>query len=387
MNNVSKIGLDCVGCRSCEQSCVKSCIEMKENKEGFIYPLVDDLTCISCGICLKRCPVYSGTDKYSQPLEVFALKSKDKSSIYQSASGGAADLAAKVILERHGVVYGAAYTNDLKVQHICITSNEERVKLQSSKYVQSDLNDCFTKVKKQLISGKLVLFTGVPCQVEGLYSFLGKEYENLYTLDLICHGVPSQKFLDKYLAYQEKCIRSKILYINFRSKDKRGWGTQYLLKTRTETRAKTRTMSLDKYGKHFMEGDCYRESCYRCRYANTKRVGDLTVGDFWGIDKCHPEFSSTLGVSSMFVNSEKGRRLLMWLGEDAETITSSLQNAMIKQGNLIQPTTRPKSRDIFYSHIDEEGFIDKLKIGLQVKERVKAFFPRWIVVKLKKYSR
>ena len=136
---------------------------------------------------------------------------------------------------------------------------------------------------------------------------MGGNPENLYTVDLICHGVPSPKFFKKYLEYQNKQTAGRVIYFNFRSKDKRGWGTQYLLKTKTKT--KTKTLSLDRYGKHFMDGDCYRESCYKCAYANTSRVGDLTVGDFWGIAKSHPSFNSPKGVSSVFVNTEKGQKL------------------------------------------------------------------------------
>ena len=277
------------------------------------------------------------------------------------------------------MVYGAAYDEQLAVSHIEVTDEAEREKLQSSKYVQSDPKDSYAKVKQRLSEGKTVLFTGTPCQIAGLYAFLGGNPENLYTVDLICHGVPSPKFFKKYLEYQNKQTAGRVIYFNFRSKDKRGWGTQYLLKTKT----KTKTLSLDRYGKHFMDGDCYRESCYQCAYANTSRVGDLTVGDFWGIAKSHPNFNSPKGVSSVFVNTEKGQKLFELMRPLAEVDEATLEEGMVKQHNLVRPSSRPASRDNFYKGIDEPGFIEHIKVGLQPKARLKSILPNKLIQKIK----
>lgn len=333
----------CVGCKSCEQSCPKHCISMVENREGFWYPSVNEKSCIECGLCLKKCPVENTEFHRNEPQKVWAWRNKNDTDIMRSASGGAADSAAKTILQMCGVVYGAAYDKQLAVSHIEVTDEAEREKLQSSKYVQSDPKDSYAKVKKRLSEGKTVLFTGTPCQIAGLYAFLGGDHENLYTVDLICHGVPSPKFFKKYLEYQSKQTAGRVIYFNFRSKDKRGWGTQYLLKTKT----KTKTLSLDRYGKHFMDGDCYRESCYQCAYANTSRVGDLTVGDFWGIAKSHPDFNSPKGVSSVFVNTEKGQKLFEMMRPFAEVEEATLEEGMVKQGNLVNPRSDQKKDHIF----------------------------------------
>ena len=381
MNNVSKIGLQCVGCRSCEQSCPKQCIKMEENIEGFIYPNIDTELCINCGICLNVCPVENEELHRNQPFEVWAWKNKNEVDIMRSASGGAADSAAKTILENGGVVYGAAYDNEFTVTHVEIDNDKNRYRLQSSKYVQSDLKNTYSLVKKNLSEGKIVLYTGTPCQISGLYAYLGGDKENLYTLDLICHGVPSPKLFKKYIEYQGKKIGEEIVSFNFRSKDKRGWGTQYLLKTKTKT--KTKALSLDRYGKHFMEGDCYRECCYQCSYANISRVGDLTVGDFWGIAKSHPDFNSPKGVSSVFINTEKGQALFEQMKEFAYIEQATLEEGMLKQGNLIKPSNRLKCRNDFYKNIDENDFIDKLDVGLQMKERLKAVLPVEVIRLLK----
>lgn len=300
----------------------------------------------------------------------------------RSASGGAADSAAKTILQTGGVVYGAAYDENLVVSHIEITTDSDREKIQSSKYVQSDLKDNYSKARRQLSEGQTVLFTGTPCQIAGLYAFLGGDQENLYTVDLICHGVPSPKFFKKYLEYQSKQIEGKVIYFNFRSKDKRGWGTQYLLKT--EKKTETKPLSLDRYGKHFMEGDCYRESCYQCAYANMNRVGDLTVGDFWGIAKSHPNFNSPKGVSSVFVNTEKGQKLFEMMRPLAEVEEATLEEGMVKQGNLVSPSGRPATRDAFYKDIDTLDFIEHIKVGLQLKERLKSVLPKGLIQRIKK---
>lgn len=381
MENVARIKEKCVGCKSCAQSCPKHCISMVENNEGFWYPSVDENNCIECGLCLKKCPMENTEFHRSVPQKVWALRNKNDADIMRSASGGAADSAAKTVLQMGGVVYGATYDEHLAVSHIEVTNEAEKEKLQSSKYVQSDPKDTYTKARQRLAGGKTVLFTGTPCQIAGLYAFLGSDHENLYTIDLICHGVPSPKFFKKYLEYQNKKMAGRVIYFNFRSKDKRGWGTQYLLKTKTKT--KTKILSLDRYGKHFMDGDCYRESCYQCAYANTSRVGDLTVGDFWGISKSHPNFNSTKGVSSVFVNTEKGQKLFEMMSPLAEVEETTLEEGMVKQHNLVQPSIRPTTRDTFYKGIDEYGFIEHIKVGFQPRARLKSLFPNKLIQKIK----
>ena len=381
MENISKIKEKCVGCKSCEQICPKHCIFMVENNEGFWYPSVVEKNCIGCKLCLKKCPVENTKFHRNEPQTVWAWRNKNDVDIMRSASGGAADSAAKTVLQMQGVVYGAAYDEQLAVNHIEVTDEAEREKLQSSKYVQSDPKNSYAKVKQRLSEGKTVLFTGIPCQIAGLYAFLGGDHENLYTIDLICHGVPSPKFFKKYLEYQNKQMAGRIIYFNFRSKDKRGWGTQYQLMTKTET--KTETLSLDRYGKHFMDGDCYRESCYQCDYANTSRAGDLTVGDFWGIAKSHSNFNSPKGVSSVFVNTEKGQKLFEMMRPLAEVEEATLEEGMVKQHNLVQPSSRPATRDTFYKGIDEPGFIEHIRVGLQPKARLKSVLPNKLIQKIK----
>lgn len=382
MKNISNVKNNCVGCRSCEQLCPQKCITLEPNHEGFLYPRIAEKKCIGCGVCLRACPTKNGAEHRHQPQSVWAFKNNNEQQIMESASGGAADVASEIILGRNGVVYGAAYDENLVVRHIEVTDKASKRELQSSKYVQSDLNQCYSKAKKALQNGKLVLFTGTPCQIAGLYAYLGGDQPGLYTLDLICHGVPSPKLFAKYLQYQEQKMNGKILQMNFRSKANRGWGTQYLLRTATKT--KTNILALDRYGKHFMAGDCYRECCYQCAYANMDRVGDITVGDFWGIFQSHPEFYSEKGISSVFVNTDKGMQLFEQMRKFAQVIPASIQEGMIKQGNLHHPTVRPSARDSFYERIDTEDYIHMLRVGLQPKERLKAAIPPRVLRLMKK---
>ena len=365
--NISDIGILCVGCRSCEQVCSIGSIFFISNKEGFLYPKVDSDKCIECGLCLKHCPIEKNR-KGKMPNAVYGLKNKNKNRIKQSASGGVSDLVAQYILEQNGCVFGCAYDENHRVHHIEVSNKDNLWKIQSSKYVQSDLTFCYSKIKERLEQGKDILFTGTPCQVAGLYSYMGRdEIDGLYTIDLICHGVPSPLFFKKYIEFEEKKLGERIENYNFRFKGKKGWGTQYQLKIDTKSQSQIKKMALDKYGKHFLAGDCYRESCYRCKYANIFRMGDISCGDFWGIEKEEPNFNDVNGVSLVLVNSLKGEYLYKSIRRYVYEVDVSLEKILPYQGNLKKPTGRPAERDTFYKDINSDDFIQKIKVGLQLK--------------------
>jgi coenzyme F420-reducing hydrogenase beta subunit len=349
---------------------------MCDNTEGFKYPSINVGNCNNCGKCIKCCPEVNSIGRTS-PKKILGFKNKDVDRLKHSASGGAADLISDLILTRGGTVFGSAYNEDLVVEHIEVTKREELYKLQSSKYVQSDLNNSFTKVADKLNSGRMVLFTGTPCQVAGLYSYLGNhDIAKLYTIDLICHGVPSPLLFKKYIEYQEHKLKEKIIFYDFRSKEKRGWGTQYLIKTKTKT--KTKVMGLDKYGRHFLDGDCYRESCYRCKYADSMRVADLTVGDFWGIEKIDASFFSEMGVSVVLANTDKGSELVKQIGSEADLLECRLEDILSRQWNLNNSTSRPPERNNIYDGINTctgIQYYNNLKVGLAIKDRIKYLLP------------
>ena len=285
MKNNIKIVDKCCGCFACGDACPKSAIKYKKDKDGFLYPYIDETKCINCGKCLKVCPrLNSQKNKFEQ--KGFVCYSKNESIYNNSASGGIFSELARYVLENDGVVFGAAFVN-LKVKHIRIDNLEELYKIQKSKYIQSDLRGIYLICKKELKLNKLVLFSGTPCQVTALRNFLGREYDNLITCDLVCHGVPSQKIFDKYIAYENKMNKGKIIDFTFRCKLKKRSSThtfRYVIKRDNgQTKDKIGNYYDSPYLMGFQKHIFLRESCYDCKYANIDRVGDITLGDFWNV--------------------------------------------------------------------------------------------------------
>jgi coenzyme F420-reducing hydrogenase beta subunit len=366
---------DCTGCRACEQKCPKHCILMKEDKEGFLMPYIDHSLCIECDVCATVCPLNKEIDG-NKPNSVFAVRYKNDAILSQSASGGAFAAIARTVLENGGIVYGAVYHDDLSVSHIAVYTISELYRMQSSKYVQSDTLKTFSEVKTALKGGMMVLYSGTPCQIGGLNAFLGKEYPNLLTVDIICHGVPSPKLFAKYIEWLGIKNKGKILSCNFRDKTG-GWGLGY--KTKTKTKTKTIDANADPYYSYFLKGHTYRECCYQCKYAKKERISDFTLGDYWGIQKEHPSFYSTKGVSLMMNNTTKAQK---WFNKNSELFyiqESSFEKASKHNINLLHPTERNEIRDAIYTQIDQpdviEYFDTNFPIHISVKEKIKIWLP------------
>lgn len=297
----------CTGCEACVNICPKQCISMIElpGTIGHLFPEVDESACINCGMCRRVCPSVNHVGKRYPPT-AFAGIHKVHAQYLSSTSGGAASAMAEAILEDGGVVYGCASMDNLEIRHIRIDNRGDLDKLKGSKYVQSRIFSVYKDVRKDLTDGLRVLFVGTPCQVAGLRSFLLKEYPGLYTVDLICHGVPSQIFLHNQI---RSLVGSRAWRVTFRKGndmglrlfDKSGemiyysniWNERYR----------------NIYYNTFIDGMTYRDSCYQCPYACPERVGDVTVGDFWGIgeDFIHDTVN---GLSCVLPLTEKGLELL-----------------------------------------------------------------------------
>ena len=354
----------CCGCRACEQICPKKAIFIVENKEGFLEPKIDMNKCIKCGLCVKKCPQINEIQKEDKVEKVYAAKNIKEQ--LTSSSGGIFSTIANKILKEDGIVFGAAYNDNNEVQHISISDVEDLQKLKGSKYVQSDTKNTFLEVKKYLECGKKVLYVGTPCQIAGLKSFLNKQYNNLLTVDFVCHGVPSPKLFKRYLEWVGK--GKKITDFRFRSKLKKGWGLcySYLI----GKKLKHGSVKMNPYYNAFLNGYTYRECCYNCKYATKQRISDITLCDYWGIEKEHPEFYDCKGVSGVIINTKKGVQMFQQIQKDLVYIESTLDKLKRKNHNLEKPAIRPKFRDFAYDGIFDKDFSVVIKENLHFKNRI-----------------
>ena len=392
MSNVSIVdNKSCYACNSCVLSCPKKCISLIEDKEGFYYPRIQEDLCIDCGICLKKCSTETLKVPDSFKKEFFGVKHNSVAKLKDSSSGALFAGLADYIIENNGIVYGCAYKKDsLDIHQISVFNSSDVNLLKGSKYIYSSTEDTFEEVKKILKddTNRIILYTGRPCQIAGLYAYLGYIPENLYTADIICHGVPSYKLFSKYLTWLGKKNGGEIIYYGFRDKDVGGWtcGGKTLIKTKTKTKTKTINGSTDPFYSSFLKGDIYRPSCYNCKFANLDlRPGDITMGDFWGVELLYPEFYDKNGVSCCVVNSSKGKELFEKVKSSFSIIEVTADDVIKHNKNLIMPTQRTERRDYIYNDIDnisESKFIKKLRQPLRM--RIKRIIISLLPFKLKR---
>ena len=345
---------DCCGCTACASVCPKNAISMVEDAEGFKYPQIDEDACVSCGLCLKTCPIAVRPEEYeSNVKKAYALKHKDKEVLKNSTSGGAFTAISDFVLDLGGVVYGAAFDENMVVRHIRAESVDERNAMRGSKYVQSDLKNTFSLVKKDLKEGKRVLFSGTPCQVDGLKHYLGSYHHNLTCVDLICHGTPSPKLLKAHFELLERKYHSKVSGYSFRPKR---WTWHVHRETVTFKNGKKRhsTPYTDLWRTIYYSRLANRPSCHSCRYSNLSRPGDLTIADCRGIDKIYPDFGSNEGVSLVFVNTDVGEKVFGEISDRVMAMPVSLDDVM--QPPLRAPSMPNERRGEFMDVYFKNGY-------------------------------
>lgn len=338
----------CTGCGACASSCAANAIRMERDAEGFLQPVINTDKCKECGLCQKKCPELHPlmrTD-YSRQ-EVYAVISKNDRNV--SSSGGAFSVFARWILKQGGVVVGATMDINLYVHHIIIDSIEQLKLLRGSKYVQSDLKNTYKDVKKILLGGRKVLFTGTGCQVAGLYAFLGgKRYDGLlFTLDLVCHGAPSQGVFDSYLSkLQKKLALTDKNIEGFRFRKLDSWSIIPTIKF-SESKWRLLSLSENAYMEAFFKGITFRESCFNCQYCNTQRIGTFTIADFWGIGRHGAKFLKNVssGVSLVIDNLGVLNEIKAELDKYAYIEKRTMSEAIAEQSNLKYPMERLKERD------------------------------------------
>lgn len=354
---------ECCGCSACYNACPVNAINMQPDGEGFLYPVIDNEKCIKCGKCKKTCPSLNVEYKNNNNPECYAMMAEDEVRKV-SASGGMFTVLAEAVFKKGGVVCGAAYNEEFKVEHIMIESPEEMYRLRSSKYVQSDCNDIYKKVSDRLKKKQAVLFSGCPCQIAALYSYLGKDDENLLTVDLICHGVPSPKVFKKYLKEMYLDKGKEIEKIDFRDKDVFTWSTEMNIYFKDGSRHVERC-GRDPYYRAFLPCLSMRPACPECKYTTLPRQADISIGDFWGIGKYNPELNDKKGTSLVLVNSKKGQQIF----KEQKGIMKSLQEMDINSARprnytIDHPFRKHPHRDRFFKLVDKYPFDKAVEYSL-----------------------
>ena len=343
---------DCCGCTACASICAHDAITMQPDCMGFLYPTVNTTLCTDCGLCETVCAFnehYDTSLNLPQP-EAYAARHKNMKEVETSRSGAAFIAISDWILQQGGSVYGAGYTDHFRVVHKRATTREERDEFKGSKYVQSDMGKVFRQVKQDLRNGMIVLFSGTPCQTSGLNAYIGKKLcKNLYLVDIVCHGVPAPYLWRDYLSYLEKKQGAKICWVNFRDKQEFGWRAH---KETFKFIKRARKMSFTfLFYQHIM----FRKSCGKFHFTNIQRPSDITIADFWGIEKVDPNINSDdKGVSLILINTEKGQKLFEAIQHDLNTIPATLDKCL--QPNLKHPTIIHPQRMDFERDYKKYGF-------------------------------
>lgn len=347
---------DCCGCTACMNVCPQNCITMITDDLGFQYPQIDEKKCVHCNLCKTTCAFGKVIESKDNDFpRVYAAKNKSEDIHEKSSSGGMFIPLSDWILQNKGVVYGAGYSDDFMVTHKRAVNEEQRDEFVGSKYVQSDMKQIFSDVENDLKLGKEVLFTGTACQVHGLLSYLNRKKCNtdkLYTIDIVCHGVPSPKMWREFLKEIQKI--GQLDKLTFTSKEivNELKGLKCTFKDHSPLLTGFYWTS---YGKMFLKNYILRDSCYNCPYTSPyKRYADITLGDYWGLDKVLPEFCHQKGISLLMVHTLKGEKMFQQIIDRIDYRETDVQDCL--QPNLKEPSKLPKNRDAFLKRYCEKGY-------------------------------
>lgn len=358
----------CTGCTACMAACPQGCICMQEDDEGFAFPKIDAEKCIGCGKCAKICPVMQVREKKTSVPMAYAAQNKHEEIRMSSSSGGVFTLLAERALEKGGVVFGAALTEDCEVRHIAAETSADLAKLRGSKYLQSSMGDAYQKAKVFLQDGRAVLFTGTACQICGLRSFLGRDYENLLCQDIVCYGVPSPGAWRRYIGELQKKEGRKLRCVNFRNKTT-GWRTYSVTYQYEDGSERTIPSANDPFLRGFLDNLYLRRSCENCQCKNSE--ADITIGDCWGLERLVPEMDDERGTSAVLVHTKKGAEAFKAIEDQIVYRQVDYERIVERNRAIYASARRNKKRKCYFSQQDEpfEKTIDKLtKV---------TFFTRW----------
>lgn len=357
---------DCCGCTACANICPKDAIVMEPDFEGFLYPKVLADKCVDCGLCEKACPVMNKPEKTDDYLQSLVLRTKSDRVLESSTSGGFTTPLAEWVLGQGGVLCAAAYDQDFKVVHAIIDTPDAIARTRGSKYVQSGLGDCFSRIKGLLKQDRLVCFVGTTCQVVGLKAFLGKEYEKLLTVDLVCHGTPSPKLWDKYLAYQKEQYGSEFSEIVFRNKTY-GYHSGTMKIRFANGKTYYGSARVDPMLKSFFREIASRPICYQCPFKELERCSDFTIYDCWHASELVPGLKDDdKGYTNVIVQSQKGQSVLEQIKASYEIYPTDTETAVKLDGSMVRGSAIPhKDRGAYYKDLDRHT----------LPEHIAAFIP------------
>lgn len=345
----------CYGCRSCELSCPKGAISIQPDDEGFLYPVLDKEKCIDCSLCRNVCP-YDKPCQLTAPKKGYALKYNNEEKLINSSSGAAFPAFADYILSQGGYIVGCIFNENIEAVHV-VTNEEKTVsKMSGSKYVQSDVNESYKVTAELLSKGEIVLYSGTPCQIAGLNKYLKRPYDNLYTIDLICHGVPSPALLKNYI---NSTYNLNIKELRFRDKARNGWCSQGSVVTISQSgRPVIKRISpyTDSYYYYYLQNSISRYCCYDCAFSKKDRVSDITIGDYWNVRESEPGFNADKGVSAVLVNTTKGEKLFDMIASATSYKQTDISEIVKGNGNLQKPCEMPDQRKYIYEKIRRDGY-------------------------------
>lgn len=367
----------CTGCSACANACPKNSIKMLPDELGFLYPNVDLNSCINCGLCEKTCPVLSNNNLDRKIQKAYAVRCKDLNIRMNSSSGGVFSLLGLKILDEEGVVYGAALNESLQVNHFAAKSLQELIPLRGSKIIQSSIGYVFQDVKNELLSGKKVLFTGTPCQIFGLHNYLGKQYNNLITQDIICHGVCSPVLFEKYISYKKDKHGSGIRSIRFRDKNT-GWRNYSVSICYDNGDSTVVPHGKDELMRAYLKNYALRPACYSCCYKGMNRASDITLADFWGAEHFVSKFDDDKGISFVICRSDIGNSYIKSILNETDSEEVNYSDVVKYNMSAEVSSKQPTDNDLFCKSISSMPFNNlietfcKVSLTTKLKRTIKS---------------
>ncbi|GMB01661.1 Coenzyme F420 hydrogenase/dehydrogenase, beta subunit C-terminal domain [Pelosinus sp. IPA-1] len=365
---------NCCGCHACSNRCPQKCISMQADDEGFWYPKVDSKDCINCGLCEKVCPILNKSIVENQPT-AYACQIEDDQIRQQSSSGGVFTIVAASVLANHGVVFGAGFDREFNVLHSSVDSIDDLSNFRGSKYVQSCIGNTYEQAKNFLNQGRQVLFSGTPCQIAGFKSYLGKEYEGVVCVDIICHGVPSPLVWEQYRNNLKN--NNELMSISFRDKAF-GWKRFSLKITYKNDEEYIKDLKSDAFMQGFLKNVYLRPSCYNCSFKTLARQSDITLADFWGIENILPSFDDDKGTSLILVNSNKGKEIFLAAAKQMKYEKIDIDHAIRYNSAAIKSVDYNPKRDKFFRELPESTDISQL-----IGKYTKVSFSRKVYMKVR----